>query len=391
MSMSKTDTALNREGWLHKLVEDYVAPHVKAATGLSVPMSKIQISVGFPASRARPNKNGVYTTGQCFHGEDQGGIHHIFIHPGRDFAINNDGHGIAETVIHEYLHAALPAKTKHNKAFAKAANASGLEGKPTSTNATPALVETIRGWIKELGPYPHKAVDAGGFKKQTTRLLKVCCPDCGYVNEQGNGYTIRVTQSWINVGLPTCPCGEEMIAVEADDPIMRLKPVESHAVFQVPMDGDEKKMDPRFEIRRSTGPTGEHWTVIDYGQMTYKRTMTVGGEQVEVDVPILEGSQTRMVAAEGREEAISMIHAVREGLFSWDDLEDDQGTEDDDLDLDARIEALVYVEDDEDEGEDFDDLAPEDEEEYERQTALRESSGARKSEQIGRGAEGALD
>lgn len=39
-------------------------------------------------------------------------------------------------------------------------------------------------------------------KKQATRMIKVCCPGCGY--------TIRTTQKWIDVGLPTCCCGEEM-------------------------------------------------------------------------------------------------------------------------------------------------------------------------------------
>lgn len=39
-------------------------------------------------------------------------------------------------------------------------------------------------------------------KKQSTRMLKVICPGCGY--------TVRTTQKWIDIGLPTCPCGEEM-------------------------------------------------------------------------------------------------------------------------------------------------------------------------------------
>lgn len=34
-------------------------------------------------------------------------------------------------------------------------------------------------------------------KKQTTRLIKVECPACGYI--------IRVTRSWLLVGVPYCP------------------------------------------------------------------------------------------------------------------------------------------------------------------------------------------
>lgn len=36
----------------------------------------------------------------------------------------------------------------------------------------------------------------------TTRQRKVSCPDCGY--------TVRMARSWMQVGLPVCPCGEAM-------------------------------------------------------------------------------------------------------------------------------------------------------------------------------------
>jgi hypothetical protein len=36
----------------------------------------------------------------------------------------------------------------------------------------------------------------------TTRQRKVTCPECGY--------TVRMARSWMQVGLPTCPCGEPM-------------------------------------------------------------------------------------------------------------------------------------------------------------------------------------
>jgi hypothetical protein len=47
-------------------------------------------------------------------------------------------------------------------------------------------------------------LEEGKVSKQSTRLLKVECPQCGY--------TARVTQKWVDVGLPTCPCGSEMEA-----------------------------------------------------------------------------------------------------------------------------------------------------------------------------------
>ena len=43
---------------------------------------------------------------------------------------------------------------------------------------------------------PGKTATAG------TRLIKAECPECGYV--------VRITQKWIDVGMPTCPCGEHL-------------------------------------------------------------------------------------------------------------------------------------------------------------------------------------
>ncbi len=51
--------------------------------------------------------------------------------------------------------------------------------------------------IEELGFYPHAALTVGHRPVQTTRMLKAVCPHCGY--------TIRLTQKWAKLGLPTCP------------------------------------------------------------------------------------------------------------------------------------------------------------------------------------------
>jgi hypothetical protein len=37
---------------------------------------------------------------------------------------------------------------------------------------------------------------------QSARNRKVTCPECGY--------TVRMARSWMAVGLPTCPCGEQL-------------------------------------------------------------------------------------------------------------------------------------------------------------------------------------
>ena len=55
--------------------------------------------------------------------------------------------------------------------------------------------------LNRLGEYPHASLDLSKEKKQITRLLKA--------NGEGCGYVIRLTQTWADVGLPTCCCGED--------------------------------------------------------------------------------------------------------------------------------------------------------------------------------------
>lgn len=40
-------------------------------------------------------------------------------------------------------------------------------------------------------------------KPQTARLRKCACPMCGF--------TVRVARSWLLVGVPECPCGEDRL------------------------------------------------------------------------------------------------------------------------------------------------------------------------------------
>jgi hypothetical protein len=80
-----------------------------------------------------------------------------------------------------------------------------LAGKPTATvvDEGSELADTIETWLATLGEYPHAAVSTANRKKQTTRMLKVFCPD--------DGYTVRTTRTWLeSMGTPSCPCGTVM-------------------------------------------------------------------------------------------------------------------------------------------------------------------------------------
>lgn len=178
-----------REVWLDELVAA-----VRPWYGAELP-PRVHISVGFPSTGKRSK-----TIGECWHADQSAdGAPQIFIHP----KVSN-GVDVGAIVVHELVHAARP-EAKHGKEFKQLATALGLEGKMTSTHAGEALRDRLTTIVADLGDYPHPALsgESSGKPKQTTRLLKVECPDCEYV--------VRTTQKWIDTGLPTCPCGTEMV------------------------------------------------------------------------------------------------------------------------------------------------------------------------------------
>ena len=71
---------------------------------------------------------------------------------------------------------------------------------------------------KKLGPFPHAVIKPlhglGGVGPerppvQSTRMLKVMCPGCGY--------TVRATRKWLDIGVPACPDGDTMEEVRGDE------------------------------------------------------------------------------------------------------------------------------------------------------------------------------
>lgn len=195
MTMSST-TRLTREDWLNRAVK--LLRPICTQHNIVVPAT-VHVSIGWPSrlalSRRRPR------IGECWHGEHTKDKHpQLFISP-----VLNDSVRVLDVLLHELLHTALPVKTAHGSAFAKAARAVGLEGKPTATVAGKELRERLVAMVEKLGELPHVGLTATSKRKvQSTRLLKACCSagDCGYI--------IRVTRRWVDeAGLPTCPCGHD--------------------------------------------------------------------------------------------------------------------------------------------------------------------------------------
>ena len=184
----------NREEWLQLMVQE-LRPHFKEA-GVELP-EKIHVSCGWPSKRATTRKKAV---GQCFsRSVSKGEYNEIFISP-----VKSDGIEVAAILAHELIHAADDCLNAHKDKFIQYAKAIGLIRPWTETHPTELFVTALQGMINRIGAYPHPAMDAGAFKmpKQTTRLVKVICPDpdCGVV--------VRMTRVYIEAEkIPTCACG----------------------------------------------------------------------------------------------------------------------------------------------------------------------------------------
>lgn len=211
--MNTATNADNRETWLNNLAA-LMAP---AYAELGAPLPSYRIAVGFPSNGIKSG-----AIGECWDAKASGdNTFEIFIRPDKA-----DPMEVAFVLAHELVHAAVGLKHGHKGEFARVALALGFP-RPLTTAAppTPALTEWFEEILPRVGPMPHAAMrwregstvvakrQGGGVvipeasegeerassrpKKQTTRLHKVSCGECGY--------TVRVTSKWLEVGAPHCP------------------------------------------------------------------------------------------------------------------------------------------------------------------------------------------
>ena len=184
-----------REQWLEaasKMISNDIFSKFNAA------MPVYNISCGWPCKGGTAKKNRVI--GQCFHpkcSEDK--VTEIFISP-----YISDSCECLAVLVHEMVHACVGVENGHKKPFKHLAVSVGLEGKMTATYAGEGLVKELKTIIKSIGKYPHAKLDLSSIKKQSTRLIKVMCSDCGCI--------CRMSAKAINeCGLPTCNYGNEMM------------------------------------------------------------------------------------------------------------------------------------------------------------------------------------
>lgn len=183
-----------REGWLAAATEA-LHPAFSDA-GLTIP-GNIRFAVAFPSSGGRSS-----TVGECWYPEaSSDGYVQIIIRADHD----EPGEVLA-ILIHELVHACLPAEAGHGKVFKRHATALGLTGKMTATVPDIDLIARLSVLSESIGALPHGKLDYAGVaadtpKKQGTRMLKAFCV-C-----DGCGYVVRITRKWAEQGLPVCPIG----------------------------------------------------------------------------------------------------------------------------------------------------------------------------------------
>ena len=211
----KLDT---REQWLHEIAKTINLTLFKRRTirGFKVKplnLKSVQFNMAYSPNqrvKAHAHNGGVDVKlghiGQCHYdykvGDDKFGTE-IFITPNLTNQVQ-----IVGVLIHEMIHA-ITKGHGHKNAFRWVAVDVGLEGKMTATSVGADLKKEINKWIKTHGKMPHKKWIPNTRGKQTTRMLKVCCPD-------GCGIIVRQSRTSIeNYGTPFCPIHqEEMVVAE---------------------------------------------------------------------------------------------------------------------------------------------------------------------------------
>lgn len=188
---------MNREAWLIKASEKLGV--LLEEVGQTAP--EVRVSVGFPKGRGGKKFKAI---GQCWSGACAGdGLAQVFIHPELADAVR-----VLDVLLHEIIHATVGTECGHKGAFKQVALAVGLTGKMTATEAGEDLKPRLEAIAQELGEYPHSALnsEAGGGKKQGTRLIKCECDECGYV--------VRTTAKWLEaLGPVFCPCNNEKMII----------------------------------------------------------------------------------------------------------------------------------------------------------------------------------
>jgi len=184
-----------REEWLNSAVNELRS--IFDANGYPLPQN-IRVTCGFPSKHARSLNRAIGEHWSSSASEDA--THEILISP-----VVSDPFEVFGILVHELCHSATDGDG-HRGRFPNAVRSVWLEGKPSSTKIGQAFRDNFGSLIASLGEYPHARLNVGhDRKKQSTRMLKAQCSKCGY--------TIRITKTWADQGLPLCPIDSHNFAL----------------------------------------------------------------------------------------------------------------------------------------------------------------------------------
>lgn len=183
---------ITREEWLrdlmHAIAKEIFEP---VEEGSTAKIGTWRVSCGWPGGGSARKR-----IGECWsETTSKNGSTEMFISPMLGTVKEVD-----HVLVHEMVHASVGTECGHRGAFVKLARKVGLtEGKMTATLPNSELRAKLDAITKVMVPYPHGALSLKDRKKQSTRMLKLNCQDCGYI--------VRTTAKWVEEGLPVCHCG----------------------------------------------------------------------------------------------------------------------------------------------------------------------------------------
>jgi hypothetical protein len=158
----------NREAWLRAVYTEI------RRTLLPEAPETVAVTWGFPAHGATRTRN--RAIGECWTGGAVGceGAQAILISP-----VITDGLRVADVLVHEMVHAALPSGTGHQGAFVRLMKRVGLTGRPTATTASPELKAKLQAIIQRVGPWPKGHLTPPAPKDKSRQLKAIC--DCSRI------------------------------------------------------------------------------------------------------------------------------------------------------------------------------------------------------------------
>ena len=177
---------MTREQWLQSAalaMEDWFAD-----LGFTVPSYEVRI--GFPSGGKRTSN-----TAESW-AADEHGEHLIFVRPDNDNPLE-----IVNAIALQFCRITASGRDPKGTLFKHLAISIGLSGRQTEGSPGLMFKELAAPILKKIGPIPDlnlKQPTKSGKKPQSGRLIKVSCPECGYI--------ARVSRKWLEeLGPPICP------------------------------------------------------------------------------------------------------------------------------------------------------------------------------------------